>query len=128
VLYVTAADGIFDQRCALALNDARTKLMRLSLDEFKALVREQFCVLLLEPERSVAAIASLVPDVEGGDKLLRQVRAIVGAAGAPAPAERDRIAQLAEVLRYPREQPSFKLPQSEPRPHKRSESRHADHR
>jgi hypothetical protein len=128
VLYVTAADGIFDQRCALALNDARTKLMRLSLDEFKALVREQFCVLLLEPERSVAAIASLVPDVEDGDKLLRQVRAIVGAAGAPAPTERDRIAQLAIVLRGPREQPSFKLPQSEPQPHKRSESRHADHR
>ena len=102
VLYVISGDGIFDQRCALALNNARAKLMGLSLDEFKALVREQFYVLLIEPERSVAAIASLVPDVEGGDELLKQVRAIVGAGGAPAPAESDRIAQLTQVLHRPR--------------------------
>jgi hypothetical protein len=109
VLFVIAGDGIFDQRCALALNNARKQLLRLSLEGFKALVRQQSYVLLLEPDRSVAAIASLVPDPEDRDELLKQVRTIIGAAGAPVPAERDRIAQLAQALSS-REQPSLQTP------------------
>ena len=58
VLYVTAADRMLDQRCALALNVARQQLMHLSLAEFKALVRDQFFVLQLERERAVEALAS----------------------------------------------------------------------
>ena len=42
VLYVIAAERMLDQRCALALNVARQKLMHLSLAEFKTLVRDQF--------------------------------------------------------------------------------------
>ena len=57
VLYVSAADRVLDQRCALALNVARQQLMRLSLAEFKALVRDQFFVLQLEPERAIEVLA-----------------------------------------------------------------------
>ena len=42
VLYVLAANRMLDQRCALALNVARQQLMRLSLAEFKILVRDQY--------------------------------------------------------------------------------------
>ena len=42
VLYVIAAERMFDQRCALALNVARQQLMHLSLARFKILVRDQF--------------------------------------------------------------------------------------
>ena len=53
VLYVIAADRGIDQRCALALNVARKKLMHLSLAEFKSMVRDQFFVLQLEPDHAV---------------------------------------------------------------------------
>ena len=47
VIYVLAANRTLDQRCALALNVARQQLMRLSLAEFKVMVRDQFFVLQL---------------------------------------------------------------------------------
>ncbi len=57
VLYVLAADRMLDQRCALALNVARQQLMRLSLAEFKIMVRDQFFVLQLEPDRAIEVLA-----------------------------------------------------------------------
>ena len=55
---------MLDQRCALALNVARQQLMQLSLAEFKVMVRDQFFVLQLEPERAVEVLASLVPEAD----------------------------------------------------------------
>jgi hypothetical protein len=71
VLHVTAADRSLDDRCALALNVARQQLMRLSLEDFKVLVRDQFFVLLLERERAVQTLASMVPDADGKKELLK---------------------------------------------------------
>jgi hypothetical protein len=101
VLYVTAADRMVDQRCALALNVARQKLMHLSIAVFKALVRDQFFVLLIEPERAVEMIASMVPDADARKELLQQVHVIVGAGDPPTAAERDRLARLSQVLAVP---------------------------
>jgi|SRR5580658_4780822 hypothetical protein len=106
VLYVMAADGRLDQRCALALNAARQQLMGLSLARFKLLVRDQFFVLQLEPERAPAALAGLVPEAEARRELLNQVRAITGAGDPPTTAERERLARLAQLL----EAPAPKLP------------------
>ena len=101
VLYVGAADRALDQRCALALNVARQNLMQLSLAEFKVLVRNQFFVLQLEPERAIEALPSLVPEVEARKKLLKQVRAIASAGDPLTPAERDRLARLSQALDVP---------------------------
>ena len=70
VLYVTASELMFDQRCALALNAARKELMHLSLAAFKDMVRDQFFVLQLEPERAVEVLRSLVPEADTREKLL----------------------------------------------------------
>ena len=101
VLYVIAAERMIDQRSALALNVARQKLMHLSLAEFKALVRDQAFVLQLERERAVEALASLVPKADARKELLKQVHAIVGAGDPPLAAERDRLAELSQVLTAP---------------------------
>ncbi len=101
VLYVRAADRALDQRCALALNVARQHLMRLSLAEFKVLVRNQFFVLQLEPERAIEALPSLVPELDMRKKLLKQVRAIASAGDPLTPAERDRLARLSQALDVP---------------------------
>jgi hypothetical protein len=105
VLYVTAAERMVDQRCALALNVARQQLMHLSVVEFKVLVRDQFFVLLLEPERAVEALASLVPEADARKALLEQVQTIIGAGDPPLAAERDRLARLTRVLPVPIEPP-----------------------
>ncbi len=106
VLYVTAAERMIDQRCALALNVARKTLMHLSLAEFKALLRDQSFVLQLERERAVEALAVMVPEAQARKDLLKQVRAIVSAGDLPLATERDRLRRLAEVLGLPVEQPA----------------------
>ena len=68
VLYIGAAARALDQRCALALNVARQQLMHLSLAEFKVLVRDQFFVLQLEPERAIEVLPSLVPELDARKK------------------------------------------------------------
>ena len=98
VLYVIAADRSLDQRCALALNVARQQLMRLSLGEFKTMVRDQFFVLQLEHERAVEALAVLVPEADARTAVLTQVESIVRAGGQPSAAESERLARLASVL------------------------------
>jgi hypothetical protein len=103
VLYVTASEQMFDQRCALALNVVRQQLMHLSLAAFKVTVRDQFFVLQLEPERAVEALRSQVPQADAREKLLKQVQAIVGASGPLKAAERDRLARLSMVLDEPAE-------------------------
>jgi len=101
VLYVTAADRMVDQRCALALNVARQKLMHLSLAVFKALVRDQFFVLQLEHERALEALASMVPEADAREKLLQHVQTIVGAGDRPLAYERGRLDRLSQVLAKP---------------------------
>ncbi len=101
VLYVVAAGRMLDQRCALALNVARQQLLHLSLAEFKELVRDQFFVLLFQPDRAVEVLGSLVPEADARKELLKQVDAIVRA-GDPLPAAAlDRLNRLSQVLRVP---------------------------
>jgi Protein of unknown function (DUF3141) len=105
VLYVTASEQRFDQRCALALNVARQQLMHLSLAAFKVMVRDQFFVLQLEPERAVEVLRSLVPQADAREKLLNEVQAIVGAGGPLIATECDRLARLSAVLGESAEKP-----------------------
>lgn len=101
VLYVLTAEWALDERCALALGVARQQLMHLSLDAFKALVRDQFFVFLLEGERAVDALASLVPEADARQQLLNQVDAIVRAGDPLTAAGRDRLTRLSQVLAVP---------------------------
>ena len=105
VLYALAADRMLDQRCALALNVARKQLMRLSIAEFKVLVRDQFFVLQLHGKRAVEVLASMVPEADARRALLQQVHAIVSAGASPDAAERDRLTHLSQVLSVPLEKP-----------------------
>jgi len=98
VLFVTAAERMVDQRCALALNVARQKLMHLSLAQFKLLVRDQFFVLQLEHEHAVEVLATMVPEADARKQLLESVNAIIGAGDLPLAAERARLARLSQVL------------------------------
>jgi pimeloyl-ACP methyl ester carboxylesterase len=63
LLYVGMARGMVDERSVEALRRVRKDdvAQRMTLAEFKALVREQFFMLLLEPNPSLSAIPKLLP-------------------------------------------------------------------
>jgi hypothetical protein len=67
LLYVGSARGMVDERSIEALRQVRRDHAgtRLSLPEFKMLVREQFFMLLLDREGALAAIPKLLPDDMG---------------------------------------------------------------
>jgi hypothetical protein len=98
VIYIVSAERAVDARCALAMNTARLQLMHLPLVSFKALVRDQFFVLVLERERAIEVLGSLVTTEEQRQDLLAQVNAIVGAAGNLTPAERERWDRLEKLF------------------------------
>src|SRR5215217_1828780 len=66
LLYVGSSRGMVDERSLEALRRARANDAgsRLTLAQFKKIVREQFFMLLLEPEASLAAIPKLLPTGE----------------------------------------------------------------
>src|ERR1043166_6809047 len=64
LLYVGSARGMVDERSLEAMRRLRQadESARLTLAEFKMLVREQFFMLLLDREAALAAIPKLLPD------------------------------------------------------------------
>ncbi|MGY3542042.1 MULTISPECIES: DUF3141 domain-containing protein [unclassified Bradyrhizobium] len=64
LLYVGSARGMVDERSLEALRRLRQadEAARVTLAEFKMLVREQFFMLLLDRESALAAIPKLLPD------------------------------------------------------------------
>jgi len=98
VLYVISAERVLDERCAHALWAARRDMADQQLDQYKTLVRDQFFVLLLERERAVEALATMVRDADQRAELLKRTAAIVAAGDPATAAERARIAQLEKLL------------------------------
>jgi pimeloyl-ACP methyl ester carboxylesterase len=64
LLYVGSARGMVDERSLEALRRLRQadESARITLEEFKMLVREQFFMLLLDRQAALAAIPKMLPD------------------------------------------------------------------
>ncbi len=79
LLYVGMARGMVDERSLEALRRARGSDggPRMTLTEFKAMVREQFFMLLLDQDAALAAIPKLLPESEekrrAGFAVIREV-------------------------------------------------------
>ena len=120
LLYVGMARGMVDERSLEALRRARKNDSgsRLTLAEFKTLVREQFFMLLLDPEASLAAIPKLLPeDVEArraGFAVIRDVLSVSGEISGEAAARLRRISELFGVTEddAPRARPNAFDPQA----------------
>ena len=97
-LYVMSAVRSVDENCAAALNEVRKKLLHLSLEEFKTLVRQQFYILLLERETAVKAIASMVTDPAERSALVEKAVSIATADGSYSLGERERVEGLSHLL------------------------------
>lgn len=100
LLYIGMTRGMVDERGLEALRRMRREddEARLTLSQFKALVREQFFMLLLDQEAALAAIPKMLPhDMDARHAVFEAIREVLSAAGeisGETKTRLDRIAQL----------------------------------
>jgi Protein of unknown function (DUF3141) len=102
MLYVGMARGGADERGLAAIRRLRATQddkPRPTLAEFKALVREQYFMLLIDPEATLAAIPDLLPSDAGARrKGFAVVREVLSARGEIAGEAAKRLRRIAELF------------------------------
>jgi hypothetical protein len=101
LLYVGSARGMADERSLEALRNVRRSDSgaRLTLPEFKMLVREQFFMLLLDQEGALAAIPKLLPDnAKARQAAFAAIREVLSASAAISGEVAKRLKRVAELF------------------------------
>jgi hypothetical protein len=81
------------------IRHAREGGTHLTLAEFKALVREQYFMLLIDPEAALAAIPDLLPpDDDTRRKAFAAVRQVISARGEITGEVAERLARIAQLF------------------------------
>src|SRR5258707_2952599 len=106
LLYVRLPKGTADERGFAALKQISAELpaaKRVGFARFKEIVKEQYLILLLDPERAIAALPKLLPDdrrqCEDAVKLVRRLLAARGALSGEASRRLQRIEAMFEIGR-----------------------------
>jgi hypothetical protein len=101
LLYIGSARGMVDERSIEALRQVRRDYggERLTLPEFKSLVREQFFMLLLDQERALAAIPKLLPeDANQKRSAFAAIREVLSASGEITGERASRLQRIADLF------------------------------
>jgi hypothetical protein len=101
LLYVGMARGMVDERGLEALRRMRREdaASRMKLSEFKALVREQFFMLLLDQEESLAAIPTMLPhDIQLRRATFRAIHEVLSVGGEVSGDTAKRLKRIAELF------------------------------
>ena len=102
LLYVGLPRASVDERgfeAVRRIREAQEDMPALPLSEFKELVREQFFMLLVDPEAAIAALPSLLPDdMEARGKALALIRQVLAARGGLSADAETRMQQIARVF------------------------------
>ncbi|HEX7565652.1 MAG TPA: hypothetical protein VF396_20760, partial [Bradyrhizobium sp.] len=117
LVYVGMARGFVDERGVAALRRIRLteESSRLTLAQFKAMAREQFFLLLLEPEATLAAIPKLLPaDIAERRKGLAAIRNVLSSAGEIYGEAAERLKKVTELFEANEAGPSEKGAESVP--------------
>jgi hypothetical protein len=100
LLYAGLPDGRIDERGFGALKrmgEQTPEDERMSLGEFKQLIREQFFMLLIDEGAALATLPDLLPeDAKARQMLFDRVLAVSTAAGPPSTTRRARLREVAE--------------------------------
>src|SRR5262249_61654493 len=81
------------------MSDVQDGARRPALAEFKAMVRDQAFILLLEQEAAVAALPALIPDAKSRRRTLAAVRQVLSAGGEITGEVAERLQWGARLLR-----------------------------
>jgi hypothetical protein len=101
LIYVGMARGSAEERGFEAIRRLRAdriEVKRPSLAEFKAMVREQYSILLLDREAAVAAIPTLVRGAEARRRCIATVHEVLSAAGEITGEVSKRLERIAQLL------------------------------
>jgi hypothetical protein len=105
LLYVGMERGAADERGFEAirrLREASTDDDPPTLDAFKALVREQFFMLLIDEDAALAAIGALLPEAaDSRRRAVGAIRSILGVQGALSQAAADRLQRIEALFGQP---------------------------
>src|SRR5215467_3258640 len=98
LIYVRLPEGKVDERGFAALKQISSELpaaKRVGPAQFKEIVREQYLILLMDPERAIAALPKLLPDNRRQcDEALALVRRVLAARGALPEEGRKRLERI----------------------------------
>jgi len=107
VLYVGISRNAVDERgfeMVRRIRRSQSGMPQLPLADFKALVREQYLMLLIDPDASVAAIPSMLPaDPEICQEALDLVKRVLGATGEIAGEAAERLKRIERLFRVDRD-------------------------
>jgi Protein of unknown function (DUF3141) len=101
LLYVGSARGMVDERSLEALRRLRQadESARITLAEFKMLVREQFFMLLIDRDAALAAIPKLLPDnMAERRRVFSAIQEILSASAAISGEVARRLKEVAELF------------------------------
>jgi hypothetical protein len=99
LVFVGMGRGAVDERGFEALRRIRQNYGDTSLAEFKAIVREQFYMLLLDPDAALAAIpAMLPPEADTRRKALELINEVLSARGALSADDRERFQRVSRLF------------------------------
>lgn len=100
--YIRMGEGVVDERgfaMVKQLHDAQPTSRLRTLDELKAIVRDQYLLLRLDEERAVAAIPKLLPtDTEERARTLRAIQRIALAPGELGSEGKRRLARIEKLF------------------------------
>jgi hypothetical protein len=101
-LYIGMAKGSVDERgfeMIRRIRRSQSGMPHLSLSAFKALVREQFLMLLIDPEASLSALPSMLPaEPETRAKALDVLRQVLAARGEVAGEVAERLQRVERLF------------------------------
>ncbi len=101
-LYVGMARQYVDERGFELIRKMRlvsTDHQKLTLSQFKAMVREQFFMLLIDQEAALAAIPALLPPgAEERQAALAAIRDVISASGEPVGEAADRMKRIIKLF------------------------------
>ncbi len=99
LLYVATSRAVVDERGFGALRRLRQAESDISLSAFKAIVREQFYMLLIDEEHALAAIPSMLPaDAGTRRKAFEQITHVLSARGEYSVEDSERIQRVAQLF------------------------------
>jgi hypothetical protein len=117
LLYVRLPEGTADERGFAALKQISAELpaaKRVGLTRFKEIVKEQYLILLLDPERAIEALPKLLTeDRREWDSALAIVRRVLAARGSLPEEGSRRLARIEALLPSPPPKPAARERQRE---------------
>ncbi len=111
LLYAGMTRAAIDERGFELARRIRQAYGETSLSELKALVREQFDMLLIDQEAALAAIPAMLPsDAETRQKAFDLIKQVLGARGEMSPEDEKRMSEVARLFAMDKERSADQIP------------------